>query len=500
MKGGGGYFYGLKMKQLSLFFIVFVCASIVVFWNWEKTPHLTTSLLPNDQALQLFPDEVKRKHVTRVKNDLRESEQGPDLVPSSLSTNTASLDARQDDDPKTSHKKHQEETTSPLVEKSVSEENDSSGPVKHELIASVTSQTMKSAVVRNGIDTSVTKVETQACNFGKGKWVPADNRPLYSGFGCKQWLSGMWACRLTQRTDFGYEKLKWQPKDCKMDDFTGATFLKRMQDKTLAFVGDSLGRQQFQSLMCMVTGGEDRGDVEDVGMEYGLVKANGSARPDGWAFRFTSSNTTILYYWSASLCDIEAVNPTSESTRDDYYAMHLDRPPAFLKHYLDRIHVLVLNTGHHWNRGKLNANKWVMYVGGKPSANRMIADAKNFTIYSVVKWVNSELPNHPGMKVFLRSISPRHFFNGEWNTGGTCDSTTPGSLQVLQDESSDPTAAGAVKGTGVRLLDITGLSLVREEAHISRYSIRAAPGMQDCLHWCLPGVPDTWNELLFTQI
>lgn len=54
-----------------------------------------------------------------------------------------------------------------------------------------------------------------------------DSRPLYSGFGCKQWLSSMWACRLTQRTDFEYEKLRWRPKNCEMEEFTGAKFLKR---------------------------------------------------------------------------------------------------------------------------------------------------------------------------------------------------------------------------------------------------------------------------------
>ncbi|KAJ0673376.1 hypothetical protein HanLR1_Chr12g0428571 [Helianthus annuus] len=46
--GGGGYLYnkhGLKMKQLSLFFIIFVCASLVL-WNWDKTPHLTALLPP----------------------------------------------------------------------------------------------------------------------------------------------------------------------------------------------------------------------------------------------------------------------------------------------------------------------------------------------------------------------------------------------------------------------------------------------------------------------
>lgn len=54
-----------------------------------------------------------------------------------------------------------------------------------------------------------------------------DSRPLYSGLGCKQWLSSMWACRMTQRTDFDYEKLRWRPKDCDMEDFTGPKFLKR---------------------------------------------------------------------------------------------------------------------------------------------------------------------------------------------------------------------------------------------------------------------------------
>lgn len=276
----------------------------------------------------------------------------------------------------------------------------------------------------------------------------------------------------------------------------------RMQDKTLAFIGDSLGRQQFQSVMCMVTGGEERADVLNVGHEYGLVKARGAVRPDGWAYRFPITNTTILYYWSASLCDLEPINASSPVTN---FAMHLDRPPAFLRNFLHKIDVLVLNTGHHWNRGKLNANRWIMYVGGVPNTNRKtldIAGAKNLTIHSIVKWVDAQLPSHPGLKAFFRSISPRHFFNGDWNTGGTCDNTTPlsGGKEVLNDESSDSVAAHAVKGTSVKLLDITALSELRDEGHISRYSIKATPGVQDCLHWCLPGIPDTWNEILFAQI
>ncbi|TVU05642.1 hypothetical protein EJB05_48811, partial [Eragrostis curvula] len=306
----------------------------------------------------------------------------------------------------------------------------------------------------------------------------------------------------SDKKDFAYEKFRWQPEACEMPEFEASEFLKRMQDKTIAYVGDSLGRQMFQSMMCMVTGGKHRLDVQDVGAEYGLVLAPGAKRPDGWAYRFPKTNTTILYHWSSTLCDLEPLNPSDPRTS---YAMHLDRPPAFLKNNLHRFHILVLNTGHHWNRGKLRANKWEMYLGGAPNNNKNIAviwKAKNFTIHSVIKWLDAQLPQHPQLKVFYRSISPRHFFNGDWNTGGRCDNTNPlakGS-GIHLNRSQDADAEGAVMGTRIKLLDVTALSQLRDEGHISRYSIKATQGVQDCLHWCLPGVPDTWNEILAAQL
>ena len=275
-----------------------------------------------------------------------------------------------------------------------------------------------------------------------------------------------------------------------------------MQNKTLAFVGDSLGRQQFQSMMCMITGGKERPDVLDVGPEFGFVTPEGGGRPNGWAYRFPETNTTVLYHWSSTLCDIQPLNISDPLTE---HAMHLDRPPAFLRQYLHKINALVMNTGHHWNRGKLNGNRWVMHLNGVPNANKKLAalgNAKNFTIHSTVGWVSSQLPRHPGLKAFYRSLSPRHFVGGEWNTGGSCNNTTPMSIgkEVLQEESSDYSAGHAVKGTGVKLLDITALSHIRDEGHISRFSLSASKGVQDCLHWCLPGVPDTWNEILFAMI
>jgi hypothetical protein len=52
--------------------------------------------------------------------------------------------------------------------------------------------------------------------------------------------------------------------------------------------------------------------------------------------------------------------------------------------------------------------------------------------------------------------------------------------------------------TPVYLLDITLLSQLRKDAHPSSYSGDHAGN--DCSHWCLPGLPDTWNQLLYAAI
>lgn len=354
--------------------------------------------------------------------------------------------------------------------------------------------------IRN--DTVIPTNRGQACNYARGTWIADKRQPLYSGLGCKQWLSEMWACKLTQRTDFSYEGYRWKPESCDMPNFEISDFLEKMRGKTLAFVGDSLGRQQFQSLMCMVTGGLENPEVEDVGLKYDLGIPPGALRPNGWAYLLPVTNTTILYYWSASLCGIVPINATDPETE---FAMHLDKPPGFLHKFINQFNIVVLNTGHHWNRGKVNANRWVMYANGKPVVDRklaQIANAKNLTVHSIARWLDAQIPLHPGLKVFFRTISPRHFFHGEWNSGGSCDNTVPltrGS-KVVQYESSDPVIAEAVKGTKVKLLDITALSDLRDEGHISHYSVKTSEGINDCLHWCLPGIPDTWNEILCAQL
>jgi hypothetical protein len=51
----------------------------------------------------------------------------------------------------------------------------------------------------------------------------------------------------------------------------------------------------------------------------------------------------------------------------------------------------------------------------------------------------------------------------------------------------------------VNLLDITLLTQLRRDGHPSSYTGRGQSYV-DCSHWCLAGVPDTWNEMLYAAL
>ena len=55
----------------------------------------------------------------------------------------------------------------------------------------------------------------------------------------------------------------------------------------------------------------------------------------------------------------------------------------------------------------------------------------------------------------------------------------------------------ALKGSNFHILDITRMSEFRADGHPS-----ASGGKKhdDCMHWCLPGVTDTWNDLFVTHL
>lgn len=63
--------------------------------------------------------------------------------------------------------------------------------------------------------------------------------------------------------------------------------------------------------------------------------------------------------------------------------------------------------------------------------------------------------------------------------------------------------SSALKEVKFDVLNITHMSSRRKDGHASLYYLGPDGGpapvhRQDCSHWCLPGVPDSWNVLLYT--
>lgn len=62
----------------------------------------------------------------------------------------------------------------------------------------------------------------------------------------------------------------------------------------------------------------------------------------------------------------------------------------------------------------------------------------------------------------------------------------------------------------VQIINITQISEYRIDGHSSVYTEtggklltqeeRADPNNADCIHWCLPGVPDTWNQIFLAML
>jgi hypothetical protein len=52
--------------------------------------------------------------------------------------------------------------------------------------------------------------------------------------------------------------------------------------------------------------------------------------------------------------------------------------------------------------------------------------------------------------------------------------------------------------TPVTVLNVTLMGSFRSDAHVGNWSY--PPTVLDCSHWCLPGVPDAWNELVFSYL
>ncbi|CAD6236097.1 unnamed protein product [Miscanthus lutarioriparius] len=347
----------------------------------------------------------------------------------------------------------------------------------------------------------------ETCDLSKGRWV-FDNTsyPLYREEEC-QFLTSQVTCMKNGRRDDTYQKWRWQPKDCSMPRFDAKLFMERLRGKRFMFVGDSLNRNQWESMVCLVQSAVSPGK-KYVSWEGQRVVFH------AWEF-----NATVEFYWAPFLVESNSDDPKIHSIQ--HRIIKADTIGAHAENWRG-VDYLVFNTYIWWMN---TVDMKVMRPGGKSWAEhdevvRIEAYRKVLTTWA--SWVNDNI-DPARTSVFFMSMSPLHISPQVWGNpdGIRCAKETMplldwhGPLWLGMDWDMFHQAKNVSRRASPRVpitfVDITTMSERRKDGHTSVHTIRqgkvlgpeeqADPGTYaDCIHWCLPGVPDIWNLVLYTRI
>ncbi|KAG0519653.1 hypothetical protein BDA96_08G005300 [Sorghum bicolor] len=348
----------------------------------------------------------------------------------------------------------------------------------------------------------------EECNWSRGRWVYNNvSRPLYNGLKCA-FIFPEVACDKYGRKDVMYQHWRWQPHGCDLPRFDAIKLLEKLRNKRLVFVGDSVNRNQWVSLVCMV-----EASIPDDRLKIRIF--NGSLI----SFKALEYNATIDFYWSPLLVESNSDNPIIH--RVEYRIIRADRIEKHASVWRDA-DIIVFNSYLWWRKQKDDMRMKVMYGSfedGDAKLDEMeMVDGFEIAIKKLTEWLGENIDKNK-TRIFFAGSSPTHSWASNWggeDKNKCLNETEPiykkGYKAATTDYSLMATAKSYFrtlepKGIHVQILNITELSDYRKDGHPTVYRKQFVPltkeqiadpaSYADCTHWCLPGVPDVWNEFLY---
>ncbi|KAL3535443.1 hypothetical protein ACH5RR_003904 [Cinchona calisaya] len=339
----------------------------------------------------------------------------------------------------------------------------------------------------------------KSCDFFKGKWVKDEEYPIYRPGSCP-YVDEAFDCQSNGRPDSEYLKWRWKPDGCDLPRFNATDFLIRLRGKRLMLVGDSMNRNQFESLLCLLREGlYNKSKMYEV-HGYKITKGRGY-----YIFKFEDYNCTVEFVRSHFLVK-EGIRVNGQGNSNPTLSIdRIDKSAGRWK----RADILVFNTAHWWTHGKTSRGKNYYKEGDYIYPRFDPVEAYKRAIKTWSKWVDNNMKR--GKLIFYRGYSSAHFRGGDWDSGGTCIKETepvvsgsildsyPLKMKIVEEVIREMQVP-------VVLLNVTKLTNFRKDGHPSVYGKNVSAGQkvstkrQDCSHWCLPGVPDAWNELIYATL
>ncbi|KAK4477520.1 hypothetical protein RD792_016749 [Penstemon davidsonii] len=353
----------------------------------------------------------------------------------------------------------------------------------------------------NGAEDIIKLTEShEKCDIFTGEWIPNPDAPYYTNTTC-------WAihehqnCMKYGRPDTGFLKWRWKPNGCELPVFNPYKFLDMVRNKSMAFVGDSVGRNQMQSMICLLSRVEYPIDVY-VSPDDRFKRLN-----------YVNYNFTLATFWSPFLIRSEE-RSTDGPSHTGLFNLYLDQPDQSWTTQIDDFNFLILNAGHWFTRSSVFYQNHQI-VGCRYCEIPNITDIPmtygyRHAFQTALKSINGR-EKFKGI-TFLRTFAPSHFENGLWNEGGNCVRKKPFRSNETSLEGMDldlyriqveefrvAERQGELGKKRFRFLDTTTAMLLRPDGHPSRYGHWANENVtlyNDCVHWCLPGPIDTWADFL----
>ncbi|KAI4352310.1 hypothetical protein L6164_006574 [Bauhinia variegata] len=365
------------------------------------------------------------------------------------------------------------------------------------------SKRLPSAQIKNNLSKQKSSAfdDLKKCDISTGEWVPNPEAQYYSNTTC--WAIHEYQnCMKFGRPDTEFLKWRWKPNGCELPIFDPFQFLEIVRGKSMAFVGDSVARNQMQSMICLLSRVEWPVDVSYTSDE----------KYKRW--HYPSYNFTMAIFTSPFLVAAKEADPT----RPYMFNLYLDEADEKWITQIEDFTYVILNGGHWFMRILFYYEKQKL-IGSNDSERR---DLTYLTMYygyrrafkTAFRAINS-LKDFKGI-TFLRTFAPAHFENGPWNEGGNCVRTEPFKSsetkieginfefhKIQMEEFKIAEKEGKKKGKKFRVLDITQAMWLRPDGHPSRYGHRPqenVPLPNDCVHWCLPGPIDTWSDFLLARL